>query len=188
MSKKGCLILLSSPSGCGKGTVLKQVFAKLPQLCYSVSCTTRAPRPGEEDGKEYHFITREAYDKMVLEDAFLEHAVFADTGYGTPAEPIRQWREAGKDVLLEIEVDGAMQVMQKCPDAVPIFLLPPSMEELERRLRNRGTETEAQIAKRLSRAEVEMTYAPKYRHQVVNDQVERAADEILQILASYKGE
>ena len=181
--QKGLLLVVSGPSGCGKGTVLKEVMQQ-QNLYYSVSLTTRAPRPGEVDGVQYHFVSKERFEEMIARDEVLEHAEFCGNYYGTPRDAVEAMRNNGKNVILEIEVQGAQQVMQKCPDAVSIFIAPPSMTELEKRLRGRGTEAEAVIQKRLATASGELKDAPNYKYLVVNDQVETAAQEILTILAA----
>ena len=169
--QKGLLLVVSGPSGCGKGTVLKEVMQQ-QDLYYSVSLTTRAPRPGEVDGVQYHFVSKEQFEEMIARDEVLEHAEFCGNYYGTPRDAVEAMR------------NGAQQVMQKCPDAVSIFIAPPSMTELEKRLRGRGTEAEEVIQKRLATASGELKDAPNYKYLVVNDQVETAAQEILTILAA----
>lgn len=148
MSEKGILFVLTGPSGVGKGTVLKEVRAHKP-LFYSISATTRAPRAGEQDGVHYHFMTRETFRQLAEQGGFLEHAEFSGNCYGTPAAPVDEELQTGRDVLLEIEVQGAMQVKDIRPEAVRIFLAPPSFEELERRLIGRGTEEPEVIQRRL---------------------------------------
>ena len=172
--QKGLLLVVSGPSGCGKGTVLKEVMQQ-QDLYYSVSLTTRAPRPGEVDGVQYHFVSKEQFETMIAQDEVLEHAEFCGNYYGTPRDAVEAMRNEGKNVI---------QVMQKCPDAVSIFIAPPSMTELEKRLRGRGTEAEDVIQKRLATASGELKDAPNYKYLVVNDQVETAAQEILTILAA----
>lgn len=151
----------------------------------SVSATTRAPRPGEEEGVSYYFKTKEAFEQMLAEDAFLEHACYCENYYGTPKAPVFERLERGEHVLLEIEMQGAMQVKQSYPEAVSIFIMPPSLEELRRRLTGRGTETQEVIEKRMNAALVEMEYAKQCDRVVVNDEVERAAAEIADILEHY---
>ena len=161
--QKGLLLVVSGPSGCGKGTVLKEVMQQ-QDLYYSVSLTTRAPRPGEVDGVQYHFVSKEQFEEMIARDEVLEHAEFCGNYYGTPRDAVEAMRNEGKNVILEIEVQGAQQVMQKCPDAVSIFIAPPSMTELEKRLRGRGTEAEEVIQKRLATASGELKDAPNYKY------------------------
>jgi len=179
---KGKLVIISGPSGCGKGTIISQLLKLRPDFTFSVSATTRSPRPGETDGVEYLYITREQFEKMITADGFLEYAEYVGEFYGTPAEPIINGIKDGKTVLLDIEVQGAEQVMKKMPEAISIFIVPPDLVELERRLRGRRTESEKKIAKRIKRAEVELEEKYKYSHIVVNDTVSRAANEILSII------
>ena len=178
------LTVLSGPSGVGKGTVVDAVRRQHPQVWVSVSVTTRHPRPGEKDGVHYRFISREHYDAMIAGGELLEHAQFAGNGYGTPLEPLLERRRAGQPTLLEIELQGARQVRQADPDAQLVFLAPPSWPELEHRLRGRGTESEERIAARLVRARVELEAAPEFDAQVVNDDVERAAAELVSLIES----
>ena len=167
--KKGTLFVFSGPSGVGKGTLNSRLFAEFgDQMAFSVSATTRAPREGEIDGIHYFFISRQEFENRIANNDFLEHAEFAGNCYGTPRSYVMSLLEKGKNVLLEIEVQGAMQVMARMPECVSIFVLPPSFEELERRLRGRGTETEEKILKRLETARGELAYADRYQYQVVN--------------------
>lgn len=167
--KKGTLFVFSGPSGVGKGTLNAKLFAEFgDQMAFSVSATTRAPREGEIDGKHYFFITKQDFENRIANNDFLEYAQFAGNSYGTPKSYVMSLLEAGKNVLLEIEVQGAMQVMARMPQCVSIFVLPPSFEELERRLRGRGTETEEKILKRLETARGELEHADKYQYQIIN--------------------
>ncbi|MDY4508953.1 MAG: guanylate kinase [Candidatus Faecousia sp.] len=179
---KGKLIVISGASGVGKGTVLGIMMKKRKDLSFSVSATTRPPRPGEIDGVHYYFISREKFEEMIAQGAFLEYDAHADNYYGTPRAQAEEKREHGP-VLLDIEPAGAKQVRQKLPDAQLIFIMPPSMEELERRLRGRGDTPEEQIKMRMERAVWEMEQKQWYDHVVVNDDPERCADEILKIIA-----
>ena len=179
---KGKLIVISGASGVGKGTVLGIMMKKRKDLSFSVSATTRPPRPGEIDGVHYYFISREKFEEMIAQGAFLEYDAHADNYYGTPRAQAEEKREHGP-VLLDIEPAGAKQVRQKLPDAKLIFIMPPSMEELERRLRGRGDTSEEQIKMRMERAVWEMEQKQWYDHVVVNDDPERCADEILKIIA-----
>ena len=185
--KRGLLIVVSGPSGVGKGTVLKQ-FMDDPDLnlSYSVSMTTRAMREGEQEGVHYFFLSEEQYDELLDRDEFLEHAVYSGNRYGTPAGPVDELLDAGCDVVLEIEVQGALQVMERRPDAVSVFVTAPSFAELERRLRGRGDTTGADLERRLRTARTEYTLAPKYDYIVVNDRVEDCADEVMAILTADK--
>lgn len=184
--KRGLLIIFSGPSGVGKGTV-KEVLMRKEELNlhYSVSCTTRKPRAGEIDGVHYYFMTQETFDKMVEEDAFLEYAQFVGNSYGTPKAKVEEMLDQGKNVLLEIEMQGALQVIEKCPDALSIFLLPPSMEELERRIRHRGTETDDVIKQRLDKAKKEINMQDHYQYHVINQNVDDAANEIARIILNH---
>ena len=167
--KKGTLFVFSGPSGVGKGTLNAKLFAEFgDQIAFSVSATTRAPREGEIDGKHYFFISRQEFENRIANNEFLEYAQFAGNCYGTPKSYVLSLLEKGKNVLLEIEVQGAMQVMKRMPECVSIFVLPPSFEELERRLRGRGTESEEKVRARLETARGEIAYAPRYQYQIVN--------------------
>ena len=178
---QGKLIVISGASGVGKGTVLELMMARRPDLTFSVSATTRAPRPGEVDGQHYFFVTRDAFLDMIARDEFLEYDAHAANYYGTPRAQAEEKRERGP-VLLDIEPAGAKQVRSRVPDAELIFIMPPSMEELERRLRGRGDTPEEQIQLRMDRAVWEMEQRIWYDHVVVNDDAERCAQEILTII------
>ena len=182
MNKDGRLIVISAPSGGGKGTVIKRLLELAPFLCYSVSATTRTPRKGEINGESYHFLTREKFIEMIDNNEFLEHAKYVDEYYGTPKQFILDTVNNGDDVILEIEVQGAKQVMDIMPDALTIFIIPPSLEELERRLRGRGTDSEDKLIARLNTAKQELKEKDHYDHIVVNDDVDRAAKEILSLI------
>ncbi|MBR5302564.1 MAG: guanylate kinase [Clostridia bacterium] len=167
--KKGVLFVFSGPSGVGKGTLNAKLFEEFgDQMAFSVSATTRAPREGEIDGKHYFFITKQDFENRIANNDFLEYAQFAGNCYGTPKSYVMSLLEQGKNVLLEIEVQGAMQVMERMSECVSIFVLPPSFEELERRLRGRGTETEEKVLARLETAKRELPYAEKYKHRIIN--------------------
>lgn len=185
--QRGHLIIFSGPSGVGKGTI-KDLLLRDPSLNlhYSVSCTTRAPRTGEVDGIHYYFVSQETFQKMIDEGAFLEYATFVDNSYGTPKKSVEAQLEKGENVLLEIDLQGALQVIKKCPDALSIFILPPSMEELEKRIRLRGTESEEVIQKRLATARQELAMQDHYRYRVVNDDIQRAVSEIKELIMSWK--
>ena len=180
--KKGKLIVISGASGVGKGTVLGLMMKKRGDLLFSVSATTRAPRPNEEDGVHYYFITKERFEEMIARGEFLEYDAHAANYYGTPRGQAEEKMERGH-VLLDIEPKGAAQVRQSAPDAMLIFIMPPSPEELERRLRGRGDTPEDQIQMRMERAVWEMEQRSWYDHVVVNDDAQRCADEILNIIA-----
>ena len=167
--KRGTLFVFSGPSGVGKGTLNAKLFEEFgDQIAFSVSATTRAPREGEIDGKHYFFISRQDFENRIANNDFLEYAQFAGNCYGTPKSYVMSLLEQGKNVLLEIEVQGAMQVKARMPECVSIFILPPSFEELERRLRGRGTETEEKVLARLETARKELEYAPSYTYRIVN--------------------
>ncbi len=182
MNKRGILIILSGPSGCGKGTVLSRLLAARDDTVLSVSMTTRAPRPGDVDGVHYHFRTREEFEQTIAADGLLEYAEYNGNYYGTPLEPIERHLAAGTNVVLEIEVQGAKKVMARCPEHVSIFILPPSVEELERRLRGRGTEDDEVIARRMRAAEEELRNAEHYQYVVLNDDVDEAVSRVNTII------
>lgn len=180
---KGLLFVVSAPSGCGKGTVLAEVLRD-EKFYYSISATTRKPREGEIDGVNYRFLSKEQFESLVNSDGMLEYAQYCDNYYGTPKDMVEKKRLEGKNVILEIEVQGAMQVRKNCPDAILIFILPPSVAELERRLRKRGTETDDVIAKRVAKAAEEIPYAEKYDYIVVNGALEKAVEDFLAIISA----
>ena len=184
--KKGLLIVVSGASGTGKGTVCKELLARERGVAFSVSATSRAPREGEQDGREYYFRTRTEFETMIAEGAFLEYADVYGNYYGTPLAPIEARRSAGEDILLEIDTQGALNVMERCPDGTFIFLLPPSLEELRRRITGRGTESEESLARRLAAARDEIRLGRRYRYAVLNDTVENAAAQIQTILAAER--
>ncbi len=186
MVKKGLLAVISAPSGGGKGTILKELFARDENLRLSVSATTRAPRPGEEHGKQYYFLSREEFEKLIAQGKMLEHAEYVGNYYGTPRDPVEEWLSQGRDVVLEIEVQGGAQVKKLMPECVSIFILPPSMKVLGERLRGRGTEAEETVQKRLATARQEIPQAREYDYVVFNDRLEDAVEEILAILRAEK--
>ena len=185
-TEPGVLIIVSAPSGCGKSTVVHALMERRKKLRFSVSATTRAPREGEIDGKDYFFVDRAEFERMISADAFLEHAEYTGNCYGTPREPVERQLAAGYDVYLDIDVQGAMQVKALRPETLMIFLMPPSMEELERRLVTRGTNTPQEIRDRLAAAERECALRQKFDFIVVNDVVERAVQEISDLIDQYK--
>lgn len=180
---KGLLIVVSGPSGTGKGTVCGELLAST-ELAYSISATTRSPRAGEVDGKNYYFLTREEFERRIEAGDFLEYADVYGNYYGTPLGEIEKRLSAGEDILLEIDTQGALNVMEKCPDALFIFLLPPSIAELERRIKGRGTETAESLAKRLGSARAEIAIGKKYNYVVVNDTVKNAVARIQSIITA----
>lgn len=183
LNERGLLVIISGPSGVGKGTIRKALF-EIPDnnFCYSVSMTTRKPRPGEIDGVDYFFVTREEFEKRIKSNGFLEYAEFVGEYYGTPIDFIETMMEKGKEVIVEIEVEGALQVREKNPEAVFIFIVPPSRKALIDRLKNRGTDSLETIKKRIDKAEREFHLAYKYDYIVVNDEVVNAADRIYAII------
>lgn len=183
---KGLVVVISAPSGGGKGTILKELFQRNNNLTMSVSATTRSPRPGEEHGKHYYFIDKAEFESLINEGKMLEHAQYVGNYYGTPREPVEQWTEQGRDVVLEIEVQGGAQVKKLMPQCVSIFIMPPSMKVLGERLRGRGTEEEATVLKRLKTAEEEIPQAKDYDYIVYNNRVEDAVKDILAILKAEK--
>lgn len=184
MEKKGLLVILSGPSGAGKSTVVSKAMENRNDICFSTSATTRQSRPGEIDGVHYFFVTNERFEEMVAHDELLEHATYVSNSYGTPRAFVEEKLAAGMNVVLDIEVQGARQVREKMPEAITIFCVPPSMQELERRLVNRGTETKEKIDARLARAKQEYAEADFYDYLIINDSVETAADELNAILTA----
>jgi len=184
--RRGLLIVISGPSGVGKDTLIKRLLDLDPNLRYSVSCTTRAPRPGEVDGVDYSFVSRDRFQQLIDEDAFLEHATYNGNLYGTMLERVEREREAGHDIVLKIEVQGAEQVRARVPDGVFIFLVAPSIDELARRQVKRNTETFHDMTARRLIATREIEHASRYAHVVVNDQLERAVAEILAIIRNAR--
>lgn len=181
--KKGKLIILSGPSGVGKGTVREELFKDDSlNLAYSISMTTRKPRPSEKDGIDYFFVDENTFKAKIEQEQLLEWAEFVGNYYGTPKENVDQLLESGKNVVLEIEVQGALQVMGKCPEALTIFLVPPSLEELERRIRGRRTEQEEVVQQRLGKAKKEIATKEEYKHAVENDDVFSAKEKIASII------
>lgn len=180
--KSGLLIVISGPSGVGKGTVCTLLRKKMPQLVYSVSVTTRAPRQGEQDGVNYFFTTVSEFEKMIQEGKLIEWAQYVGNYYGTPREFVEQTLEEGKDVLLEIDVQGALQVKKVFPEAIFIFLLPPTMDDLRKRIEGRGTESPKVLDQRLQAATKEYEFLDRYDYVVINDEIEQACHRIQSII------
>ena len=185
-AERGTLLVISGPSGAGKSTVISALMKERDNIYFSVSCTTRSPRPGEVHGINYFYLTNEEFERMIAGNGFLEHAGYVDHYYGTPAAEVEKNLAAGKDVILDIEVQGAAQVRANCPGAVLCFLIPPTFEELSRRLHGRQSETEEVIRDRLNRAKEEYCRIPEYDYLVINDVPERAAAELGAILDADK--
>ena len=184
IKKKGRLVIISAPSGAGKGTVIGELLKMNPDIAFSISATTRDPRPNEKHGREYYFFSPEEFEEMAVREKFLEHESYVGKRYGTLREPIDENMAYGVDTILEIEVKGARKVKSKIPEAVTIFIMPPSEEELRRRLTERGTNTQPDLDERLTVAHEEMAAANEYDHVIVNDDAIRAAKEILSILGA----
>lgn len=184
--KKGLLIVLSGPSGAGKGTICKALMEKEKNLKLSISATTRQPRSGEIEGKNYFFKSEEDFEKMIENDSFLEWAKVYGHYYGTPKDFVLKNLEEGNDVVLEIDIQGALKIKEKFPEGVFIFILPPSMEELKNRIKKRGTETEEEIIKRFKSAYEELNYVSRYNYVVINDSVEEAVEKIRAIIIAEK--
>lgn len=186
MNKRGTLFVVTGPSGAGKGTVLKKVMAATDHLYFSISATTRAPRPGEIHGVHYHFITRESFAQLIREERLLEHAEYVGNFYGTPLDPVLEHLAQGDDVILEIEIQGAKQVKARYPEAALVFIAPPSFDELERRLRGRGTETEETILRRMDTARRECAHMDAFQYIVLNDTPENGAYELRSIITAHR--
>lgn len=186
MNNGGELFVITGPSGVGKATVLSRLLKNIDNVYVSISATTRKPRQGEVNEKDYFFMEREEFEKLIKEGKFLEYAEYVGNYYGTPAGSVNEMLKNGKDVILEIEVQGALKVKEKCPDANMVFIIPPSFSALEFRLRSRGTESDDVIAKRLEKARSEYLMADKYDYIVINDDIDKAADEIRAIIMSSR--
>lgn len=184
--QKGTLIVLSGPSGSGKGTLVEAYTKKFDDVFLSVSATTRAPRVGEKHGVNYYYMSVEEFLKRRSENGFLESAEFCDNYYGTPREYVEKALDEGRDVILEIEVQGALKVKASCPDAALVFTLPPSFEILRERLIGRGTESMEVIEKRLERAREEIQYSPLYEYLIINEKIDKAVDDLRKIVETEK--
>ena len=183
--RRGRIFVISAPSGAGKSTVCRLLRERLPELAYSVSLTSRPPRPGEVDGKDYHFVSREDFEARIKSGEMAEYAEVFGNYYGTSRKVLAESLEHGNDILLDIDIEGAAQIKRFFPQGGYIFLMPPSREELERRLRSRGTEDEATILRRLARADEEMSRAGQYDYQIVNDDLERAVKEVVAVISGH---
>lgn len=181
---KGRVYIIAGPSGSGKDSVMKKVFEKAPDIAFSISSITRAMRPGEVEGEKYNFISRECFEQMIANDELLEHNVFVGNYYGTPKAPVIECIESGRDMLIEVDVNGAEQIRAKMPDAVSVFIMPPSLEILKNRLTGRGTDSQEVIDKRLNEALREIASAKDFDYIVVNDDLETAADNFVAIMST----
>lgn len=186
--KRGMLVLYTGSSGVGKGTIMQELLKRDKNIRLSVSNTTRPPREGEIDGVHYNFVTKEQFESLIQKDGYLEYAEYCGNYYGTPKQQVEDMLSQGYDVFLEIEVCGGLQIMEKYPDVLSIFVLPPSMDTLEKRLRDRNTEDEETIIERLGQAKREIGCKDKYKYVVVNDKLDDAVDEILDILKKAKSD
>ncbi len=182
MNQRGILVVVSGFSGSGKGTLMKALLEKYDNYALSISATTRQPRAGEENGREYFFVTKEQFQEMIREDQLIEYAQYVDNYYGTPKAYVEKQMDAGKDVILEIEIQGALKVKEQFPETLLVFIMPPSAEELKRRLVGRGTETEEVIQSRLERAVKESEGIERYDYLLVNDDVERCSEEMHRLI------
>ena len=183
---KGGVFVVSGPSGSGKDTVLKGLFAENPDILFSISSITRAMRPGEREGEKYNFISREHFEEMIKNDLLLEHNVFVGNYYGTPRIPVEKAVSEGKDIIIEVDVNGAAQIRKKLPEAVTVFIMPPSFAELKRRLVGRGTESEVLIEKRLQSALDEIRRAEEYDYIIVNDDAATASQSLMSVIKTCR--
>jgi guanylate kinase len=186
MLHKGNLIVISGPSGAGKGTLCKVLLERNKDIKLSVSCTTRNPRVGEKHGVNYFFTSKDEFKEMIANDEFLEHAEVYDNFYGTPRSCVEKLLDEGNDIILEIDIQGALKVKEKFPEGVFIFIMPPSMEELKNRIKKRGSETEESLVKRFSSAFQEINYVSKYNYVVINDVIEKAVEKLEGIIIAEK--
>lgn len=185
-TEPGKLVVISGPSGAGKSTVISRVMASDRGFVFSVSATTRDPRPGEKDGVQYFFVDKSRFEQMIAAGELLEYAKYVDNYYGTPAQPVWDSIDSGRDVVFDIDVQGAMQIKQKCPQAILIFIIPSSFSEIERRLHGRGTDSEQVISQRIQTARGEYLMADRYDYIVINDDPDVAANEIKSIVTAGK--
>ncbi|MEE1245503.1 MAG: guanylate kinase [Acutalibacteraceae bacterium] len=183
---KGGIFVVSGPSGSGKDTLLSQLFKKCPEIKFSISSVTRPMRAGEKEGEKYNFISRKEFEEMLQRDELLEHNVYVGNYYGTPKTPVLNASKNGEDIIIEVDVNGAKQIREKLPQAVSIFIMPPSFAELEKRLSGRGTETEEVIAERMNSALFEIERATEYDYIVVNDDIDTAVNDIIQIISGSR--
>ena len=179
---KGKLFVISGPSGCGKDTIMQRVFQNLPELKFSISSVTRPMRAGEKKGEKYHFVSREEFEKMIADDKLLEYNCFVGNYYGTPIDPVKECISKGEDMLIEVDVNGAANIRAKLPEAVSIFIMPPSVETLEERLRARATESEDVLQKRIAAAKGEIERASEFNYVVINDDLDTAVREVVEII------
>ncbi len=186
MMNKGLLIVVSGPSGAGKGTICRQLLNTASEIKLSVSITTRNPRVGEVEGENYYFVEKKEFEELIEQDDLLEYAQVYDNYYGTPRKYVMDHINQGKDVLLEIDIQGALQIKDKYPEGIFVFILPPSMQELKRRIIHRGSETEASLEKRFQSAFGEINYVKKYDYCVVNDHLDQAVDQVRAIIKAEK--
>ena len=186
MKSSGLLIVISGPSGAGKGTLCKELRDAMPELNYSVSVTTRAPRVGEKEGINYYYIDKTKFEEMIAENELLEWAKVYDNYYGTPKKQVMEYIEQGEDIVLEIDIQGAMNIKKQYPQGVFVFIVPPSIRELEERITKRGTESAESIKKRLSCASEELSYVTEYDYVVVNDSLTKAAEKLKAIIVAEK--
>ena len=183
---KGGIFIISGPSGSGKDTLLKELFKKFPEIKFSISSVTRDMREGEKEGEKYNFISRSKFEEMIKNDELLEYNVYVGNYYGTPKKPVIQAVDKGEDIVIEVDVNGAKNIRSKLPQAISIFIMPPSFEELERRLSDRGTETKAAIGERMNSALSEIKRAVEYDYIVVNDDIDIAVQDIIQIISGSR--
>ena len=184
--EKGVLVVVSGFSGAGKGTLMKSLISRYDNYALSISCTTRAPRNGEENGREYFFISKEAFEKKIEEDGFVEYARYVDNYYGTPRDFVEEQMEQGRDILLEIEIQGALKIRERFPDAILVFVTPPSAEELRNRLTGRGTESAEIIEKRLQRAVQESEGVEAYDYILINDDIDTCTEKLHNLIRAAR--